>query len=602
MLAGAAMLVSTTLRPAMAAEDLSAAGKTAGNDEIAMAMPRVAPPSSNSGAGLPQPLAPSEAARIRRIFSLQARGDIPLAIAETNRLTDTSLLGHILADRYLGHEHGRVTAPELSDWLGRYADLPDAPAVYGLLLTRLPRKASPPPAPSGAALASHAGMTSPEEADPAEGLYGRRPWLDQAVAAALHAGAFDRARRLVTNTRGLSPLYAARLRGDIATALFAAGRDTEARSLGRFATEGSGYAIGQGAFAAGLAAWRQGDWTEARSLFEAASVAPLAPGGLRAAAAFWAARAHLRDGDAAGWRPWMLRAADEPRSFYGLLAHRVLGRNLAPAPDGGSDLARETLGEADMEAVAATPQGRRAFALLQVDQPDRAEAELRRLWPSAQDNPPLRLALLRVARAVGMDRLATEITARLQGDDELTRAAADYQLPQLSPRGGFVLDRALVYALIRLESNFNPAAVSAAGAHGLMQIMPQTAGYIAGDAGRFTGAAARLHDPALNVQLGQRYLVYLGHNSIVNNDLIRLLASYNAGPGNVGHWSVPGGDDPLLYIEAIPPAETRAFVHRAFTYMWIYALRLGETAPSLDTLAAGAWPRFEPARAPVVLH
>jgi soluble lytic murein transglycosylase len=601
MLAGAAMLVSTSLRPAMAAEDLSAAGKTAG-DEIALAVPRVAPPSGNSGVGLPQPLTPSEAARIRRIFQLQTHGDIPLAIAETNRLTDTTLLGHILADRYLGQERGRVTAPELSEWLGRYADLPDAPAVYGLLLTRLPRKASPPPAPSGAMLASHAGLTSPEDIDPAEGLYNRQPRLDQAVAAAIHAGAFDRARRLVTKARSLSPLYAARLRGDIATALFAAGKDTEALSLGRFATQGSGYAIGQGAFAAGLAAWRQNDWAEARSLFEAASVAPLAPAGLRAAAAFWAARAHLRSGDAAGWRPWMLRAADEPRSFYGLLARRVLGRDLAPALDNGAELARETLGEADMEAVAATPQGRRAFALLQVDQPGRAEAELRRLWPSAEDNPPLRLALLRVAHAVGMDGLAAEINARLQGDDDLTRVAANAKLPPLSPRGGFVLDRALVYALIRLESNFDPAAISAAGAHGLMQLMPQTASYIAGETGPSAGAARRLHDPALNLQLGQRYLVYLGHNGVVNNDLIRLLACYNAGPGNVAHWSVPGGDDPLLYMEAIPAAETRAFVHRALTYMWIYALRLGEPAPSLDTLAAGAWPRFEPEARPVALH
>ena len=55
------------------------------------------------------------------------------------------------------------------------------------------------------------------------------------------------------------------------------------------------------------------------------------------------------------------------------------------------------------------------------------------------------------------------------------------QLPQLQPAHGFHVDPALVYALTRLESNFNANAVSPAGARGLMQIMPVTARYVTGD-------------------------------------------------------------------------------------------------------------------------
>ena len=132
-------------------------------------------------------------------------------------------------------------------------------------------------------------------------------------------------------------------------------------------------------YAAGLAAWRMNQPDLALPMFEAGWRAELSTSALRAATAFWAARAHLRVRDPAGYVPWMQRAAEERRTFYGMLARRTLGLDVGFGP-GGRDV-RETLGEADIEAVAATPQGMRAFALLQVGQDHRAEAELRRLWP-----------------------------------------------------------------------------------------------------------------------------------------------------------------------------------------------------------------------------
>ncbi|MBN8901206.1 MAG: lytic transglycosylase domain-containing protein, partial [Rhodospirillales bacterium] len=85
----------------------------------------------------------------------------------------------------------------------------------------------------------------------------------------------------------------------------------------------------------------------------------------------------------------------------------------------------------------------------------------------------------------------------------------------------------------------------------------------------------------------------------IDNDLIRVLASYNSGPGNFLRWSsdVRDGGDPLLFLEAIPVSETRNFVTHVLTYTWIYAARLHVPAPSLDALAAGGFPRFTP-RAP----
>jgi soluble lytic murein transglycosylase-like protein len=151
----------------------------------------------------------------------------------------------------------------------------------------------------------------------------------------------------------------------------------------------------------------------------------------------------------------------------------------------------------------------------------------------------------------------------------------------------------MVYALTRLESNFDAAAVSPAGALGLMQIMPVTARYVMGS-GSLGGP--ELHDPSLNLDVGQRYVAFLGHQDGIEGDLIRLLASYNAGPGNFLRWggAVRAQDNPLLFIEAIPNDETRAFVQHVLTYTWIYAARLRLPAPSLDEIAAGEFPRFTP--------
>src|SRR5260370_42173951 len=125
-----------------------------------------------------------------------------------------------------------------------------------------------------------------------------------------------------------------------------------------------------------------------------------------------------------------------------------------------------------------------------------------------------------------------------------------------------------------------------------MQLMPVTANYMARDA---LLDNSKLDDPEVNLELGQRYVLYLARHDAVDDDLIRLLASYNAGPGKCATWNIRDNGDPILFIEAIPIEQTRVFVQRALAYTWIYAGRLNLPAPSLDELAAGGFPRFRPA-------
>jgi soluble lytic murein transglycosylase-like protein len=140
--------------------------------------------------------------------------------------------------------------------------------------------------------------------------------------------------------------------------------------------------------------------------------------------------------------------------------------------------------------------------------------------------------------------------------DEINAAAARHKL-----------DPALLAGLIRQESNFNPAAVSPAGARGLTQLMPGTAaGLGVKDAG----------DPVQAIEGGARYLRQ--QLDRFGNDPTRALAAYNAGPGAVlRHGGVP------------PYAETQAYVRKVQEFAAEYR-RSAVTAPVADPVLAGRPP------------
>ena len=594
-------------------------------EDTAMAVPRIPAPNGlrRDGIALLQPLAPSEAARLRRLFALQARGDIAEAVRhsldwDAEAPVHNGLLGHLLADRHLG-PHTRTPATDLQDWLARWgaagtAGLPDAPAIHALLKRRLPARAALPPPPLLPALSIAAEPVAlPEESEPPGLTLPRLPETDATVRDAARNGTYGAAAKAILAAANLPQGYAALLRGEAGQILFALNRDREAYEIAAIGAEScqrpnSGQrspaclTVAAAGHWAGLAAWRLDRIAQARAMFELAWAATITTSAQRAAAAFWAARAHLRLGDADAHAIWLDRAAAESRTFHGLLARRILGQSLE-----GAQTPRETLGEADLAAVAAHPGGLRAFALLQIGQPDRAEAELRLLWSATQAEPNLGRALMLVAEQAGLAGLAAQLADLAERADGRPRERTRFAIPRLRPAGGFTVDPALVYAIARAESNFDPTLVSRAGARGLMQIMPATARFLAGIPEPPDGEPGKLpplHDPATNLSLGQRYLNFLAATDAVAGDKIRLLASYNSGPTAMTRWRAAIRDhgDPLLFIEAIPIDETRAFVPRVLAHTWLYAARLRLPAPSLDDLAAGAWPRYAWGDGPTTLH
>ena len=119
--------------------------------------------------------------------------------------------------------------------------------------------------------------------------------------------------------------------------------------------------------------------------------------------------------------------------------------------------------------------------------------------------------------------------------------------------GGSGLDGALVYAVMKAESNFKESAVSSAGAVGLMQLLPSTAQFIAEHSG-IPFLPERLFDGEYNTRLGCAYLAYL----LERFEEETALAAYNAGIGTVQGWLEDGATIP----EGIEYAETRTYLER----------------------------------------
>ena len=139
------------------------------------------------------------------------------------------------------------------------------------------------------------------------------------------------------------------------------------------------------------------------------------------------------------------------------------------------------------------------------------------------------------------------------------------------------VEPAHLYAVIRQESHFSASARSVAGAAGLMQLMPQTARWVA-TRYRIPYQRDRIHDPATNVRIGAHYL------RLVMNDFggshARAAAAYNAGPSRPRLWSKVAANDAAVWTEIIPINETRDYVKNVLANVAYYQAVMNSGAPT----------------------
>lgn len=340
----------------------------------------------------------------------------------------------------------------------------------------------------------------------------------------------------------------------------------------------------------GLNAWKNAKYKQAAKYFtNTAFIQDLSPWH-KAAAYYWAARAHHQLGQDAIAQDMLRMATEHPMTLYGMLASAALGKPLPVRA--ASPYISASLEEA--------PEYMRAKALTLVEKRDLAEAELRNLYSKIPMES--RPEVLAMAGALGLGNLQIRLSnlANLSEDEQLF---ASYPTPQFIIDASHDINPALTLAVIRQESAFNSKAQSPAGAKGLMQVMPQTASHVIKHPqfASLNDAIIAMHGhidllrPTSNVKIGASYLGILKDKSYIQSSLVHLLAAYNAGPGNLISWKKAAQNiqDPLLYIESIPFAETRNYVVQVLTHYSIYQALLGQEAGAIQALHAGNFPLYQ---------
>lgn len=290
---------------------------------------------------------------------------------------------------------------------------------------------------------------------------------------------------------------------------------------------------------------------------------------------YWRARALERTGDHDAALAAYRLAAQE-RNFHGFLAADRLGQ---PYRIGHEPL---RVAADVLDRVAHDPAILRMRELLLLER----FPEARREWSHAIDrlSPAEQEAAARLFSDWGWhDRaIFTVARARNWGDIDLRFPLAFDDLILAGARDQ-AIDPAWAMAIARQESAFLHDVRSGAGALGIMQIMPATGRTVATAAGVRIRTNADILKPENNTRLGTYYLRrnldgFGGHSMLST-------AAYNAGAHRVRQWlPEDGAMEPDIWAELIPFHETRDYVQRVFAYRIIYAVRLGLTPPSLDTL------------------
>ncbi|MBM3568065.1 MAG: lytic transglycosylase domain-containing protein [Alphaproteobacteria bacterium] len=537
-----------------------------------------APGQSGEAAVLPTILGPKDLSLYKEIFGFEEAGQPAKADALMRQLDDRLLVGHVLAMRYLGPT-SKASWPELREWLAAYADQPDAAKIYKLALNRKPPKDKAPRAPVGSELmgAGHGDPIAVER--PPVSIRAATPGAKahaKQIEGLIRAGKIAAAEQALYRPAGLRNDETSELRFRIAHGAFLFGDPAKALALARNGIAQTRADVPLLDWVAGLAAFRLGDYAGALNHFEILARSPRAGAWHNAAGGFWGARAAWKSRRPEKVDGLMGQASAHPRTFYGQLAIRFL------ALDSPFDWRDPPLGAADIARLEAIPAGRRAMALAAIDRVDAAKAEIAKLAASDKSLAPV---LIGLASRLNLAAVQLRLARTLFASDSPYNLASVYPVPHWEPEEGFMVDRALLFALMRHESGFNVMAQSRAGARGLLQLMPSTASVVAADRSLKGANKQKLHDPDTNIELGQRYILRLIAEDRIGDNLLNVLAAYNAGPGRVKNWRREiGTEDPLMFLESIPVRETRLFVQRVATSYWVYCDRLGIDAPSLDAL------------------
>lgn len=538
-------------------------------------------------ADLPNILTDADASLYKQIFMLQSKEKIATAQKLEPQLTDSLLMNEVLYQRYTSKTY-RTRGAELNAWMKKYYDMPGAVRISKIAKIKQAtvRKPVVPNIISGGASIE----TAQSETWTAKKYSGSVDKKITKFKRAIRSGSSKTARLILSDPSfkyKLTESDYGRLAGRLSYLYYTNGEFELAKKWGFVASDANSE---YGLWAMGLLYFKEEKFKESTKYFSQILKLEQINNARKTEAAFWAGRAADANGDRTTARNFWRVAAAHPMAFYGALSAVMLG----DTPE--YEFFEQDFTDDDIDALTETKYGRMALALLQVGQKDRAEEYLKYLITARASDRTLH-AVNSIATAYGLPRVSIQSAGVvhdrgiLEIDDDIIYSA-QYPLPDWEPMGGWSIDRALLLAITKQESGFKTNAKSNAGANGLMQIMPSTARRVA----RRNNVAMSdidMSNPEHNMFLGQQYIVDLLAHPNINNNIIKMLAAYNAGMGTVVKFEKSFSTyDPLLYIESFPAYETRSYIKRVMSNMWLYRARLGQPLTSMEELANGIWPLY----------
>jgi soluble lytic murein transglycosylase-like protein len=530
---------------------------------------------------VPSLLSQDERQYYRDLFGAIERKDWSRVQTLFAQKSDGPLHQEALAEYYLAAGSPRVDLASLNAWLAKGAELPQSEQIARLAMTR------------GAQT-----MPSMPGTQPLMGLPGTAKRIrprgtdDGTMPGMIAAGILDKvknddplgARTLLDGIDAtLSDSARAEWRQRVAWSFYIENDDANAYALAQLATQGTGPWVGEAWWTAGLAAWRLGDCQGAADAFKNTAARADNPE-LQSAAWYWQSRAMVRCRKPEEAAAPLRLAAGRDETLYGMLAAEQLGMKL-PEQHGEADFT-----QTDWQHLRDVGNIRVAVGLAEIGEDGLADEVLRH--QARIGSADLYQPLTRLARDLGLPstQLWMAYNAPAGGKPE---PATRFPTPKWTPVGGWKVDPALVYAHALQESVFRTSVVSPAGARGLMQIMPAAAKDHAADLG-YTGNAADLNKPEVNLAFGQQHLTMLRDQACTQGLLPKVMAAYNAGVLPIGRWNTEIKDqgDPLLWIESVPYWETRGYVNIVMRNYWMYERQAGGPSESRVALVQGLWPTF----------
>ena len=530
----------------------------------------------------------------KKVFEHQEACEWKKANKYILEIENNILMGHVLAQRYLHPKCYRSKYLELYSWLKKYNDHPQARKIYRLAVKRMPQGYKSPPQPSNA-VGIEKTISEPKKNTKyvsqkklSKNQRKEKKKLINAIKSRVNKGWPTGAVKLLKQrdvTILLDQVEIDQQKELIAKGYFLADKNELAIQYASEALEKSALYVPYAGWTAGLSSWRLKNYEQAAEFFSNFAISLKEDVWHQASGSFWVARAYVKLNQYEDINFWLKRAADNPESFYGLLAAQILGIensiNWDPIKLG-----------ADEKMILSLPAGKRIQALIQIGLLNELENEIIKI--NSVMNKDIAMWSLDIAQHFSLAYTQLKIAGKLRQYNVLLPTKYYYPTPIWQPLNGFTLDPSLLYAFMHQESMFNTTAKSHRGAVGLMQIMPATAKFISSNREVKRNNSNILKIPEINLDVGQEYIEYLLNLKLVNNNLIYLAAAYNGGPGNLEKWlkKINHLDDALFFMESIPSRETRWFIEKVLTKYWIYEDKIGNKSNSLRKLANGENPIY----------